>query len=192
MKECRKRLILASGSPRRKELLAYCDIPFGVITADIDETIDLNANLNDEIQKLATRKAQKVFDEHKDAIVIGSDTIVVLDHEVLGKPKNEERSVSMLKKLSGRVHQVITGVCIMSDEKCDTFSISTDVEFFDLSDEEIDEYVSTKEPFDKAGGYGIQGKGALLIKGIQGDYYSVMGFPISRVNQALKRYLKDK
>ena len=80
----------------------------------------------------------------------------------------------------------------MSDEKCDTFSISTDVEFFDLSDEEIDEYVSTKEPFDKAGGYGIQGKGALLIKGIQGDYYSVMGFPISRVNQALKRYFKDK
>ncbi len=189
MKECRKKLILASGSPRRRELLELCEIPFTVETADIDETLNLEADLNEEIQKLAYRKAQKVFEKHKDAVVIGSDTIVVVDHEVLGKPKMEENAKRMLEKLSGKVHQVITGVCVLSDEKCETFAVVTDVEFFELSEEVISGYVATKEPLDKAGGYGIQGKGALLIKGIRGDYYSVMGFPISRVNQALNRYL---
>lgn len=189
MKQCRKNLILASGSPRRKELLELCGIPFEVEVADIDERLDLAADLEDEIKKLAYRKAEKVFENHPDAIVIGSDTIVVIDQEVLGKPKTDENARIMLKKLSGKVHQVITGVCVLSAERCESFAVSTDVEFFPLSEEEISDYVATKEPLDKAGGYGIQGKGALLIKGINGDYYSVMGFPISRVNQVLNHYL---
>lgn len=189
MKECRKKLILASGSPRRKELLELCQIPFTAETADIDESMNKKADLSEEIQKLAYRKAEEVFKKHPDAVVIGSDTIVVIDQEVLGKPKTEENAVLMLKKLSGRVHQVITGVCVLSNENCETFAVVTDVEFFELSDDEIYEYAATKEPLDKAGGYGIQGKGALLVKEIRGDYYSVMGFPISRVNRALARYL---
>ena len=131
------KVILASKSPRRKELLDLLQIPFEIIVSEIDETINLKGDLKKEIENLAYRKAQKVFETNQDAIVVGSDTIVVIDNEVLGKPKDKKDAFRMLKMLSGNTHEVITGVCLLSKSKKDTFSSTTKVKFNDLSDEEI-------------------------------------------------------
>lgn len=181
-----KQLILASQSARRKELLAKIGIPFSVDAADIDETIDFSKPIREEIQHLAYRKAKTVFTRHPDGVVIGSDTVVVLDQEVLGKPENNRDAEQMLRRLSGRVHQVITGVCILSSLRCHQEVSVAEVTFASLSEEEIHAYVSGGEPMDKAGAYAIQGKGACFITGIQGDFYTIVGLPVQRVYMELK------
>lgn len=183
------KIILASGSPRRRELMQMVGYQFDVVVADIDETIDCNNDLVKEIEKLSFRKANAVFVEHSDNIVIGSDTIVKIDNEVLGKPKSIMDAKLMLHKLSNRTHQVVTAVTILSKDKQETFSCITDVTFYELSDEEIDEYVNSVEPLDKAGAYAIQGRGSEFVKSINGDYYTVVGLPIAEVYHRLKKYL---
>lgn len=182
------KIILASKSPRRRELLSMLGIEFDVIPADIDEQIDYNNDLVKEIQKLSFQKANAVFQDHQDNIVIGSDTIVFIDNKVLGKPKSKQEAKEMLHRLSGKTHQVVTGVTIISIEKTDTFASVTDVTFYELTDEEIETYVESVEPLDKAGAYAIQGKGSEFVKSINGDYYTVVGLPIAEVYRHLKSF----
>jgi len=183
------KLILASKSPRRKEILSYLNIPFEVIVSNADESLNQNNDLRDEIESLSFKKALAVFQEHKDAVVIGCDTIVTLDHQVLGKPKDEDDAFAMLTLLQGKTHEVITGCTIISSKQSETFSTVTQVTFKPLSYEEINEYIKTKEPLDKAGAYAIQGQGGKFITSINGDYYSVMGLPLSELHTRLKKYL---
>ena len=182
------KIILASKSPRRKELLSMLDISFDIIPADIDEQINYDNDLVEEIQKLSFQKANAVFKDYPDNIVIGSDTIVFIDNKVLGKPKSKEEAKQMLHRLSGKTHQVVTGVTIISKEKTDTFASVTDVTFYELTDEEIDTYVDSVEPLDRAGAYAIQGKGSEFVKSINGDYYTVVGLPIAEVYRRLKSF----
>ena len=164
-------------------------IPFEVIVSDIDEQIDYTNDLVKEIEKLSFQKAQAVFKDHSDALVIGSDTIVKIGNDVLGKPKNIEDAKTMLKELSDNTHQVVTGVTILYKDKAETFSSVADVTFYPLSDEEIDAYVATNEPMDKAGSYAIQGDAAKFIRSIHGDYYTIVGLPIAELYHRLKKYL---
>lgn len=183
------KVILASGSPRRKELLSSLDIPFEVMASDIDESIDINANLVDEIENLSFKKALAVFKDHKDKIVIGADTIVVYQNEVLGKPQTEKKAKEMLMNIQGDWHEVITGVTIISSKQSETFSVVSNVYFYPMTVEEINYYISTKEPLDKAGAYAIQGIGSRYIKEIKGDYYSIMGLPIGELYHRIVKYL---
>ena len=182
------KLILASQSPRRKQILEMLNIPFEIIVADIDEKINPDNELTKEIENISFLKALKVFNDNKDAVVIGADTIVVVDGKILGKPKNEEEAKQMLKLLQDNMHYVITGVTILSSKQSETFSNVSEVYFNPITDEEIDEYIKTKEPMDKAGAYAIQGIGAKFIRKINGDFYSIMGLPVSEVSQRLKKY----
>lgn len=182
-----KKIILASQSPRRRELIGLLGLPFAVVGPNCEEILDPTLPIDKRIEKLAYDKALSVFQDHKDNIVIGSDTVVVCDGEILGKPKDDQDAKEMLRKLSGNTHAVITGVAILSDTREEIFSVGTLVTFNDLSEAEIDSYVATKEPLDKAGAYGIQGKGALFIRGIEGDYYSVMGLPVSAIYESLTK-----
>lgn len=183
-----KKYILASKSPRRKEILSLCNIDFDIIVSDADETMNPDNDLKDEIQKLAMKKAKAVFDTHTDSIVIGADTIVVFNNKILGKPKDEQDAFNMLKMLQGNTHEVITGVCFMSKEKTSTLANVSLVHFDTMSDEEILEYIATKDPLDKAGSYGIQGLASKYIKGIEGDFFSIMGLPLHDVYTLLKQY----
>lgn len=179
------KLILASGSPRRKELLEKLQIPFSVIVSECDETVPAHVPAESAAELLAVRKAMAVAKQHPDATVIGADTTVLLDGEILGKPKNEADCKRMLRMLSGKTHQVITGVAVFQNGRSMSFSEETRVEFYALSDAEIDGYAASGEPYDKAGAYGIQGQGALLVAGIHGDYYNVVGLPIARLSRML-------
>ena len=181
-------LILASGSPRRKQILEYLNIPFDVVVSNAEEHIDSNKPLEKEIEKLSYLKAEEVFKRHKDAVVIGSDTIVTINNKVLGKPKNEDEAKQMLQLLQNNKHTVITAVTIMSKDKTITFHNNSDVYFNPISEKEIDEYIKTKEPMDKAGAYAIQGIGAKFIKKIDGDFYSIMGLPLNEVYLKLKEF----
>ncbi|MBR2726834.1 MAG: septum formation inhibitor Maf [Solobacterium sp.] len=181
-----RKLILASQSPRRKELMEKCGLTFEIEAADIDETMDEAEDLREEVQRLAYRKAQHVLERHPSAVVVGSDTIVVVDGEVLGKPKDEEDARQMLRKLSGRSHEVMTGLCILREDRCFTdVSVST-VWFETLDEEEIINYVRTGEPMDKAGAYAVQGIASRYISRMEGDYYAIMGLPLSIVYETLK------
>ena len=183
------RIILASQSPRRKQLLELLNIKYEAIPADIDELIDSNNDLVKEIEKLSYQKAFHVFKDNKDALVIGSDTIVKINNEVLGKPKTYEDAKKMLKALSNNTHEVVTGVTILKDDKVETFSSIAKVTFYPLTEQEIDEYIKTNEPMDKAGAYAIQGIGAKFIKTIDGDYYTIMGLPIGELYHRIQKYL---
>lgn len=183
-----KRIVLASQSPRRKEILGMIVDKFDVEVADVDETMNQDNDLEVEIQLLAKRKAQKVFENNDDAIVIGSDTIVVVDSIVLGKPKDDEDAKRMLRMLNNHEHQVITGVCIIDDCRCVTFTNISKVTFDKMSEDEINDYVLTKEPSDKAGAYAVQGIGAKFIKRIDGDYFSIMGLPVHDVYKHLQLF----
>lgn len=187
-RDMQKHTILASQSPRRRELLNLMGIPFTTVNPNVDEVINPELTLENAIEKLAYKKALDVLNRHPEANIISADTIVVCDNEVMGKPANEEDAIRMLKQLSGKKHEVITGVCLLSTEKELRFHTKTIVEFFDYDDEFVKAYVASKVPLDKAGAYGIQDKGALLIKGIEGDYYTVMGLPIGELYQALKKF----
>ncbi|MBR3680026.1 MAG: septum formation protein Maf [Oscillospiraceae bacterium] len=179
-------MILASASPRRKELLAMLGIPFSIDPAVGEEHCPDSLPANQAAEFLAVRKAAEVAKRHPDAIVIGADTTVILEDEILGKPKSKEDCIAMLSKLSGRQHLVQTGVALFCRGKSLSFTEETQVSFYPLTIDEIIAYAETDEPYDKAGGYGIQGKAALLISGICGDYYNVMGLPIARLSRQLQ------
>lgn len=195
-----KRIILASASPRRRELLSLITEDFEIITKEVDERsaeIEMEnsgtpAGLVSE--GLALLKAKAVYDglseeEKKQVLVIGADTSVILDNEIFGKPADKSEAVSMLTKLSGRIHTVATGVALITSEEVKCFTEDTPVEFYGLDQFQkdlIERYCSGKEPYDKAGAYGIQGGGALLVKKIDGDFSNVVGLPVSRLAREME------
>ena len=179
------KIILASASPRRQELISLVTNEFEIHTADVDETIEEGTSPEEAVMLLSLKKAKAVSDLFGGRTVIGADTIVVCDGIILGKPENRENAKEMLRMLSGRTHQVLTGVTITDGEKTDTFFVSSDVTFFNLTEEEISGYAESGEPDDKAGAYAIQGKGSLFVEKINGDYFNIVGFPVSEVNRHL-------
>ncbi|MBQ2927581.1 MAG: septum formation inhibitor Maf [Oscillospiraceae bacterium] len=183
-------LILASASPRRQELLKLFGVPFTVRVADIDETMDMTRPAFDEVARVSRMKALAVEREADDT-VIAADTIVVCEGRVLGKPHSEEEAAGMLRLLSGRDHQVMTGCTVVRGECCETFTEVTDLHFRPLTEAEIARYVASGEPMDKAGSYGIQGGAALFCERMAGDYYNVMGLPVCRLGQVLRRILPE-
>ena len=184
-----KRIILASESPRRREILMQTDIAFMTATMNYDETLDTTIPIHEAVEKIALTKATSIQDKYPSDVIVGADTVVIVDGEVLGKPKDEQEAFHMLKKLSGRTHQVMSAVAILKEGRKDIFHVVTDVTFIELSDDVIKKYIKTKEPYDKAGAYAIQGKAAVFIDSIHGDYYNVVGLPISRLVQKLKNFI---
>ncbi len=185
-----KNIVLASQSPRRRELLTRLGYPFTTDSADIDETLDSSRSVQEAVEALALKKAQAVEEKHHDSIIITADTVVVLNEKIYGKAENFDEAFSMLKELSGHTHQVMTSMCLMYKNTYETFTSITDVEFYDLVDQEIKSYIETGEAFDKAGAYGIQDLGSLFIKGIKGDYYTVMGLPVSLLKRKLDKFIE--
>ena len=179
-------VILASQSPRRKELMGLFGFPFAIRVADIDETMDPEKPPYDEVARVSLLKAQAVCRQETD-IVIAADTIVVCDGEVLGKPKDEQDAFRMLKMLSGRAHQVMTGLTVLQGAYVHTCTEVTDIHFCALTDQQIWDYIATGEPMDKAGSYGIQGGAALFADRIEGDYYNVVGLPVCSLAQILRQ-----
>ncbi len=163
-------------------------IPFEVIVSDIDEQIDTQNDLVKEIEKLSYQKANAVYKLHEDALVIGSDTIVKIGNDILGKPKSTQEAAKMLRELSDNTHEVVTGVTILCNGKAETFSSVAKVTFYPLSEEEIQDYIATNEPMDKAGAYAIQGDAAKFIRSIEGDYYTIVGLPVAELYHRLKKY----
>lgn len=187
------RIVLASASPRRKELLAWLKTDFEIMISDVEEVVT-ESDPAKVVEELSGQKAQAVFEQTQgDVLVIGADTVVALDNKILGKPADEEDAICMLQSLQDKEHSVYTGVTVYirkgSEVSKKTFSECTKVKFYPMSDEEIKEYVSTKEPMDKAGAYGIQGIGGKFVQEIHGDYNNVVGLPVARLYQELKFYL---
>lgn len=182
-----KKVILASNSPRRREILGKF-INFEAVTADVKEDNDFYKSPETLVMALAFEKANSVAVKHEDAIVIGADTVVEIEGEILGKPKSREDAKRMMEKLRGKSHKVITGFSIIdlsSDKKYMDYEV-TEVVFKDLSDEEIEAYLNKAEYMDKAGAYGIQEEAALFVEKIEGDYLNIVGFPISKIYTVLK------
>ena len=186
-----QKIILASASPRRKQLLEWADIPFEIMVADTDENYSEFLSKEDIAIHIASNKALAVTEKaasQKDTIIIAADTIVVLNNEVIGKPLNREDAIRILQKLSGQTHHVITGVCILSNDETIKFSEKTEVEFHNVSLAQIEYYVDHYKPYDKAGAYAIQEWiGVTAVKSINGDFYNVMGLPVSRVIKELSK-----
>ncbi|MFH2060448.1 MAG: Maf family protein [Pseudomonadota bacterium] len=182
-----KKLVLASQSPRRKTLLELACIDLIIQVSNIDESTISFTSPTQFVQDLAFLKAQAVSEAYPDSWILGADTIVTIDDQILGKPANRDDAVSMLNQLNNRTHQVYTGVCLYKhqNKKKIVQSVSTKVVFKSLTNKEINWYVNTKEPYDKAGGYGIQGVGAFLVKKIYGSYTNVVGLPVCEVIQML-------
>ncbi len=186
------KIILASASPRRKELLRLAVSEFDIITEEVDEDIiDKDLPVHIYVQELALLKASAVaksIGRRKNTLIIGADTVVYNDGEILGKPHDPQEAVDMLGMLSGKTHSVYTGVCVMDSYSAKIVCIKecTNVKFKELSPDDIMAYIGTGEPMDKAGAYGIQGKGALLVSGIEGDYNNVVGLPVSALADLLK------
>lgn len=178
-------LILASQSPRRRELMGLFHIPFTVRVSDADETMDPSVSPAEAVAQVSLRKALAVERTAED-VVVAADTIVVCAGQILGKPKNEEDAFRMLRLLSGRDHQVMTGMTVLKGNVQRVCTEITDIHFRELSDREIRAYIRTGEPMDKAGSYGIQGGAALFAQRLEGDYYNVMGLPVCRLGQILK------
>lgn len=186
------KFILASASPRRRELLEQIGLKFRIFVTDADESkIDKNLPVNLYVEELAMAKAAaaaKVLNNEKDAIIIAADTVVYFNNKIMGKPKDEKEAFDMIESLSGNMHEVFTGICVMRIS--DGFSTAgcerTEVYFNELSPEKIQRYIDTGEPMDKAGAYGIQGVGALLVEKIIGDYFNVVGLPLSKLSKILE------
>ena len=183
-------VILASQSPRRKELLGLFRIPFLIRVADIDETMDPAKNPADEVARVSRLKAEAI-DRQPEDIVIAADTIVVCDSQVLGKPTDVDDACRMLESLSGRAHQVMTGMTVLKGDQCISCTEVTDVYFRPLTQKQIEAYVATGDPMDKAGSYGIQSGAALFVEKLAGDYYNVMGLPVCRLAQILEQISPD-
>lgn len=182
-----KHIILASASPRRKEILELADLKFDVMPSDAQEITTKTAP-NEVVMELASLKAKDIYKKsEKQSMIVGADTVVAYQGQILGKPTDEADAKRMLTMLSGQTHEVYTGVCVIEDGKTKTFYEEAKVTFYEISDEQIDHYIKTGEPMDKAGSYGIQGKAAVFIKGIEGDYYNVVGFPIARFLQEITK-----
>lgn len=183
-------IILASASPRRRELLGLFGFPFVIRAADIDETMNPALPPDREVARVSRAKALAVPREEAD-VVIAADTIVVCDGQVLGKPRSREDACRMLRLLSGRDHQVMTGCTVVQGQRSETFTEITHLHFRPLSQREIENYVASGEPMDKAGAYGIQGGAALFCQRMEGDYYNVMGLPVCRLGQCLARLVPE-
>ena len=182
-----KHIILASASPRRKEILELADLKFDVMPSDAQEITTKTAP-NEVVMELASLKAKDIYKKsEKQSMIVGADTVVAYQGQILGKPTDKADAKRLLTMLSGQTHEVYTGVCVIEDGKTKTFYEETKVTFYEISDEQIDHYIKTGEPMDKAGSYGIQGKAAVFIKGIEGDYYNVVGFPIARFLQEITK-----
>ena len=184
------KIILASASPRRRELMNLITCDFTAVSTDADETLPDSIPADASSEYLSQVKARAAVKSFPDDIVIGCDTVVILGDTILGKPRDADQCREYLSMLSGKTHKVITGCTIIYNGNEHSFRQVTDVTFRTLSNEDIECYISTGEPFDKAGGYGIQGKGSLLIESICGDYFNVVGLPVSRLNQELKSIIK--
>ena len=180
--------ILASQSPRRRELLAMLGLEFEIFTADIDETMDPALSAEEAVAAVCERKARAVGEGHPGRLIVAADTIVVVDGKILGKPHCEDEARQMLHSLSGRSHRVMTGFCLWRDGACETHVETTKLWFRDLSDGEIDAYVATGSPMDKAGAYGFQDQAAVFVQRLEGDYYNVMGLPLCALTQALRKW----
>lgn len=179
-------IVLASASPRRQELLGRMGLPFTIQISDFDESSISSLDPGELVETLSQGKSTQVARNcAPEALVIAADTVVVLDGRILGKPVSEDEAFSMLTSLSGRTHEVFTGITVRQGERFETTHEISSVRFRPLSESEILQYIATGEPRDKAGAYGIQGYGALLISGLQGDYFNVMGLPICRLGQML-------
>ena len=181
-------IILASASPRRKELLGKITSNFKIIPSTCEEIIPDNIKAIDVAEYLSAQKAKDIFKDNKDDVVIGSDTTIVFNNKVYGKAKDKNDARNMLKEFSGNTHYVVTGVTIISSKRSISFSSISEVTFFELSDKDIDDYLSIDEYVDKAGAYAIQGKGGLLIKEIKGDYNGIVGLPIARLSRLLTNF----
>ena len=181
-------IILASASPRRRELLERMGLRFSVCTADHDETMDLSADPEAEVRRVSELKARAVEQLcEKEDLIIAADTIVVCQGKILGKPADEAEAYEMLRLLSGREHRVITGLCVLKDGISYCHSEVTHLSFVELTDRQIRAYIATGEPMDKAGAYGIQGRASVFVPGIRGDYYNVMGLPVCALAQILEK-----
>ena len=185
------KILLASASPRRRELMKLITEDFTACATDADETLPEGIESEKAPEYLAGIKAEAAEMTSPDCLVIGCDTVVIADNSILGKPENAKQCREYLELLSGRTHKVVTGCVLRFNGKSRVFSVSTDVEFFPLDKQRIDWYISTGEPFDKAGGYGIQGKGSLLVKGIKGDYFNVVGLPVAYLERELNSFISE-
>lgn len=183
-------LILASASPRRRELMSLYGHPFVIRAADIDETMNPMLSPAQAVADVSRRKARAIAAGAED-VIVAADTIVVCGDRILGKPHSAQEAENMLHLLSGREHQVMTGCTVLRGEQAETFTEITDLRFRELSDGEIRRYVASGEPMDKAGAYGIQGGAALFCMGMKGDYYNVMGLPVCRLGETLKRMIPE-
>ena len=182
-------IILASASPRRKELLTQMGLPFQIIVSHADETVDETLSPAQQVETISRRKAQAVAETvGPDKLVIAADTIVALDGEVMGKPHSVDEAVGMLRRLQGRTHEVYTGLTLQQGDRVTAHVERTAVTFRPVTEKEIAAYVATGEPMDKAGAYGIQGKGGVFVEGIQGDYFNVMGLPVCALGTALTAF----
>lgn len=184
-------IILASQSPRRKELMGLLNIPFTVQVADIDETPDFNLSAAEDVARISRLKAQAIPRNPED-IVIAADTVVVWEDYLLGKPEDEEDAKEMLCDLSDSWHQVMTGLTVLQGDKVVSCTEITDVLFRELTEKEIDDYIRSGDPMDKAGSYGIQSGGAVFVQQIHGDYYNVVGLPVCRLSQILKEFMEER
>lgn len=180
-----KPLVLASSSPRRLELLSLLRIPFTISPALCEEIPQPSLSPSGQVEQLAQQKAQDVLARYPQALVLGADTLVALDQQVFGKPQNEDQAFAMLNALQGKTHSVWTGISLLSATESRCFSQETKVTFCPLSSAQIRGYIAQGESLDKAGGYGIQGMGGAFVQGIAGDYFNVVGLPLSAVAQAL-------
>lgn len=183
-------VVLASASPRRQELFKTILPVFSCCPAEVKEILPKSLALEKGPEFLAEKKAKAVAAQYSDSIVLGCDTGVFLDGIMLGKPRDAQEAEEMLLRLSNRTHQVITGCCLLWGQKARRFSQKTQVTFYPLSPQEVRWYISTGEPFDKAGAYGIQGKGSLFIQGIQGDFFNVVGLPIAALTREMEKFIQ--
>ncbi len=190
----KKTIILASKSPRRREILKNAGYDFVIIEPEVNEDRNKKLAIKKSIEEIALKKAEQVKGraENKNSIIIAADTVVIQKDAILGKPRSEQDAFDMLKILSGTEHEVITGFAVVTDNEVITGSESTIVTFRKMEDFEIRGYIKTGEPFDKAGGYGIQGFGSKFVQGIVGDYFNVMGLPICKISLIIDKYIRTK
>ncbi len=181
-------IILASASPRRTEILKENNIKHKVVPSTIKEIVDYTKTKEEIVKSLAYQKAKDVSDQYPEDLIIGADTIVVIDNEILGKPKDEQDAIRMLSKLANNTHEVITGVAIITKDQTDIFAETSKVTFKQMTKAEILEYIHKENVYDKAGSYAIQSKHANFIKQVEGDYYNIVGLPINALKTHLSKF----